>query len=789
MRKNVKKVIAIGLSGMLTAGLIAGNVEYASHTFCLTGSVAQAAAGQKTSSEKVGINQAAGLDKDSEVSKQETVYVNLDASGNQKDVVVSDWLKNSGTNGSLKDVSDLKDIQNVKGDETFQQDGSNVTWNTSNQDIYYQGKTDKELPVGMQITYKLDGKEVKPADIIGKSGKLEMTIKYSNNAKKTVKIGGKETEIYTPFLMATGMILPVDTFDHLTIDNGTIVSEGDNNIVVAYGMPGLKESLDLDNLDFGDDMDIDTSKISDKITDTVKITADVKDFEVNASYTVATNSIFNELDFDDIDDMDELNDKIDELTDSAQKLVDGTKDLQDGTQKLKDNFAKYADAIDTVKDGVSDLKDGSDTLKSGVKDYTKGADKLLTGVNTYVKGSKKLSKGIQAYTAGADQLVSAVNQLRTATKDLPTQYQKFGSGVDTYVASVDKLLAKENMDTMTSGTAALKSGVGQLDDGLKQAQAGVKTINETVNKLAKTDQLDQCVAGLQSMSTQFTAIAEQYKAAGDTENATKYASMVTALQGAVQYIEGGEQVAAGIDAATNGKADGDADKNGAADLAAALATMEAATNKESKETNLYTGAAALDTAAGTMSTYAQQLRDSSGTLTAANKQMSDGVTKVADSIGQIDDASAKLTANDKALNDGAKSLIKNSSAITKNSKKLTKNSSTLRDGASELADGVGTLFDGVSKLVTKTGDVSDGISDLNDGAKELKDGMAKFYKEGIRKIADTVTDLLDTTSDLNDRISKISSTSNDYTSFSGAADDMDGSVKFIMATEELSKDE
>lgn len=67
-------------------------------------------------------------------------------------------------------------------------------------DIYYQGTAEKsELPVGMQITYKLDGEEVSPKDIVGKSGKLEMTIKYSNTSKKQVTVAGEKKDIYTPF--------------------------------------------------------------------------------------------------------------------------------------------------------------------------------------------------------------------------------------------------------------------------------------------------------------------------------------------------------------------------------------------------------------------------------------------------------------------------------------------------------------------------------------------------------------------------------------------------------------
>lgn len=775
MRKNMKRILALGLTGLLTAGLLTGSVEYAGHTFAV-----DAMAASVSSTEKVKTSESGGLDKE-DVSKQETVYVNTDAAGQVKDVVVSDWLKNSGINGTVKDVSDLTDIENVKGDEKFTQSGDSLTWNTGDKDIYYQGKTDKNLPVSMNITYKLDGKETAPKDLIGKSGKVEMTIKYTNHSKQTVSLGGKQTDIYTPFMMVTGMILPVDKFENVTIDNGTLVSEGDNDVVVAYGFPGLAESLDLDNLDFGDDMDIDTSKISDKITDTVTIKADVKNFEMNSTYTVATNQLFNELDFDKIDDMDDFTDKIDDLTDASSQLVNGSKKLHEGTEKLSDSFSEYADAVKTAKDGVGTLKDGAGTLKTGIVSYTKGTDKLLNGVTTYVKGAKTLSKGVQAYTTGTSQLVDAIGQLRTATKDLPAQYEKLGSGVDTYVASVNKLLAKDNMDQMTTGTKSLKEGIGQLDDGLGQAQQGIASLNAAANKLKKTDELDQCVAGLEAMEKQYEAAA----AAGDAS--AKQAA--AALQGAIQYIQGGEQVADAVDAATNGKADGDADKNGQTDLAVALATMKAATDKTATGQNLYTGAASLETAAGTMSGYASQLCDSSKALTDGNAQMKAGVTQLSDSINQMNTAAGTLTDNNKALNDGASGLIKNASTITKGAKKLTGNSSKLRKGAVQLQQGTGTLFAGMTKLVNATGAVSDGISSLNDGASTLENGMNEFDKQGISKIADAVTEMLDSADDLNDRLSKISSISGDYTSFSGNADGMDGSVKFIMATEELTADE
>mgnify|MGYP006928870429 CR=1 FL=1 len=58
------------------------------------------------------------LAANTDISKEETVYVNAAADGTPQEITVSDWLKNSASAGDLSDVSDLKDIKNVKGDET-----------------------------------------------------------------------------------------------------------------------------------------------------------------------------------------------------------------------------------------------------------------------------------------------------------------------------------------------------------------------------------------------------------------------------------------------------------------------------------------------------------------------------------------------------------------------------------------------------------------------------------------------------------------------------------------------
>ena len=146
-----------------------------------------------------GTVMAAASTGDNGLQKEETVYVNTTAGGEVTDVTVSDWLKNSGdsSNSEVKDASDLQDIKNVKGDETFTQNGNDLTWSTDGKDIYYQGKTEKNLPVSVGIKYYMDGTEVSPEALAGKTGHLKMEVTYANTSKTTKTVNGKKTDIYS----------------------------------------------------------------------------------------------------------------------------------------------------------------------------------------------------------------------------------------------------------------------------------------------------------------------------------------------------------------------------------------------------------------------------------------------------------------------------------------------------------------------------------------------------------------------------------------------------------------
>ena len=302
-------------------------------------------------------------DSSSDSGKEETVYVFTDASGNPQKTLVSNWLKNPDGSQTLTDTSDLSDITNVEGDETYTQSGNKLTWQADGDDIYYQGTTSKQAPVSVKLSYQLDGKDISADDLAGKSGHVTIRFDYENNATKNVTINGKNEEIKVPFAMVSGVVLPVDNFKNITVTNGRVLSEGKSNIVVGMAFPGLKESLNMDSASFKDN-------VGDyNIPEYVEIEADATDFSLGMTLTVASTDVISQLKDakDGKIDTSSITDSINELTDASQQLVDGAQQLKDGTAKLRIGTNDLASGGGKLKDGAGELAGGLNTFDASLR--------------------------------------------------------------------------------------------------------------------------------------------------------------------------------------------------------------------------------------------------------------------------------------------------------------------------------------------------------------------------------------------------------------------------------------
>ncbi len=323
------------------------------------------------------------------LEKEETVYVITDSNGTQNEVIVSAHLKNGMQLDSIDDKSNLTDIENVKGDESFEKGtGSALTWQAKGKDIYYQGKTNREVPVTMDVTYTLDGKEVSGKDLDGASGDLEISIKYENKtAFGSVKV---------PFIVMSGFIAQDNCFTHITVDHGKVIDDGEKQVVVGMAAPGLADNLGLSADDIG-------------MGDSVLIKGKAKDFSVDDIMTIATSSVFSDLDSDKFGDMD-FDDEINALDKGTRQLVKGSKLLYEGINTMSGEMP-------ALTGGIDDLKDGADKVNVGTKSAQKGATALYGGlldVSKKLPGViSELDAGTASMKTGADTLLGGLKQIKT----------------------------------------------------------------------------------------------------------------------------------------------------------------------------------------------------------------------------------------------------------------------------------------------------------------------------------------------------------------------------------------
>ena len=378
-----------------------------------------------------------------------------------KKVIVSDWLKNPAGANSINDISELDGIENVKGDEAYTMNPNNMrVWDAKGNDIYYQGTTQKALPVDVSISYQLDGKPISAEDLAGKSGRVTIRFSYQNNQKETIEIDGKKRRRFMfPFVMLTGAVLDNDVFSNVQISNGKLLSDGDRSVVMGFAMPGLQESLNLDKRKL-------------EIPDYVELTADVKDFRLDTTLTVASNDIFNHLDLEDLD-AQNLTSAISQLNDAALELVDGSSQLYDGLSALLEKSGELISGIDLLASGAGNLNSGAADLYSGASDLNSGASQLSSGLGELNSNSQNLVGGAKAVFETL--LSTAQSQLEAAGVSVPQLT------IDNYAAVLDSVL--DSLDETTVYDLAYNTALQQVTQAVNAQENEIRVqVEDTVRK-------------------------------------------------------------------------------------------------------------------------------------------------------------------------------------------------------------------------------------------------------------------------------------------------------------------
>ena len=764
--------------------------------------------------------------KDNDADKDESVYLISDANGNVNKTIVVDHLKNKDKKDTLEDASNLSDIENVKGKEKFTQSGDKLTWQAGGKDIYYQGTATEEPPVTQKVTYYLDGKEISPEDLAGKSGKVKIRFDYTNTTSYTETVNGEKQTVSVPFAAVTGLVLG-DGFENIEVTNGKAEVSDSSSVVLGYALPGLKDSLGIKDGDLDGDVNI---------PEYMEMTADVKNFSMPAAMTFVVNAS-DYVSTDGIDTSD-LDDMINDLKDASTQLQDGSKTLAEGTDTLADGLSTLQSKLGTFASGVG-------TLQSGLKTYTDGASQLSAGINelgsksgTLVSGVSKLSKGTSALNAGVQELdktlqagptdeqkntikstavqtvkdsfagetgntvkTTIYNGLRYGTDKKGnvvdgelytslyngTASQNFEKNLDsTYNVVVNSILssaANEKAGEFDSDTLALK--IKQMYKKTSDVYANainVATQNGTIDtqtqEILKNDDCKKAFVdynAIQNMSASQLAEFLYSKEASDTLlNMTQ-----KQLEKVLSSDDNKKQINAGVESALNTLAE---KLSGACEQVSETVAATAAVSGASETMNsihetittkgLVSGAAELNEGVNgekglvasmpTLTSGIKQLVDGSNTLVANNDTLNAGATALNAGASQLSAGTQSLMNSVPTLTSGIKQLVDGSNTLVANNAKL-------KSGASQLADGTNQIVSGVDQLTT-------GSKTLSEGAHTLADGMVQFNEEGINKILDAYNGDL---KPFTNKLQAVIDAGEEYQTYSAIADGQTGSVKFI----------
>lgn len=595
------------------------------------------------------------------ISKAETVYVKADATGTRTATYVSDWLQNAGNETALTDVSNLSNIQNVKGHEKYTKNGNTLTWKTKGKDIYYRGETDAALPVNVQVSYELNGESVSPKELAGKSGDVKITFTYNNES---------ETDgITTPFTCATALDLPTSRFTDIKVTNGVVLSDGNNNIVVGVGFPGLKQDLGLENVD------------QVKIPESFTVEATVKNFKMGNTLTSISTDVLNRAGLKDIKSFKDLDNAINQLENASGKLVAGSLAARNGSAALQTGAASLNTGIGSLQSGLNAYTNGVASAANGGATLASGSLSLYNGINSLYNQVPTLTSGIGKLYQGSQQLTAAYGDTKTdktilkGSNDLASGAASVSSGVQTLINSNSQLI-----DQNISNLQSLESSIKQTQQ-LKATLTDMKTKEETIDDAGAKTAIGYANAILDNMNKNEATTDKGLEAS------------LKQVQSGIQQLQATKTALAAQNSSVNQL------KAGAASVASGAKTLNESLNQVAQGTkDLNDGLAKLNGSTGTLANGVDQLNSGSKKLADGSKELSDGLNT--------------LKANNNTLNSGAA--------------QLASGSSQLYAGTVSLTSGLNTLYYGMNQF--KTVGIDKIASVYNNNFKDLANKLNTIKK-------------------------------------------------------------
>lgn len=547
-------------------------------------------------------------------TKDETVYSKIDTSGKSYNTIVNSHIINSDKEEFINDLSDLLNIINTNGEETFSQDGNSLIWTANGNDIYYRGETKKDLPIECKIKYELDGKEISANEVAGKTGKIKIILEYTNKDAHAVTINGKRETLYTPFVVLCGTVLNNENNKDITISSGKLIDDGSKTIALGIATPGLQESLNL-------------SKSSFDIPSSIEITMDSKDFELGSMITYISPKILDDSDLSVFDKVNDIFAQVDTLQSSSHQLVDGANTLKEGTNTFSEKTSEFNSAVKQISDGLNSANSNYSKIDNGIALLNQKAPTLSAGAQTLSDGIEKVSGALNTINSSLStvpeaNVVDGITQIADGIDPIINGLSSVtGTDNSAKIANLQNLVSQNNtaISNLNNVNASLKAQQGTIpadqaqalqiqidsnDNLIKLLEGNNTALNSTIQTLQATDgsQMTALTNGLKTIQDGLKKLVPGIKGIYSIKPAISQLSDSSTLlaNGASELSEGTNQIIDGI-----------------SDLASGSSQMKA-------------GLSTLSTGSNQLANASTQLSEGAKTISEGANELSEGMNKFND---------------------------------------------------------------------------------------------------------------------------------------------------------------
>lgn len=491
-------------------------------------------------------------------AKDETVYTKVDAQGKNYKTIVS----------------------------TQMEDGT-----------YTQEETDKKLPITCKIKYTLNGKEISAEELAGKSGKVTIEITYTNHEKHIIDVNGVNTTMYTPFTVATGVVIHNENNKNITVSKGKVINDGTKTIIVGMAVPGMQESLGL-------------SKVN--LPNNVKITLETSDFELSNIFTIATPKLLEDSDKKLLEEIDKIYEKVDILQSSSNQIEQGANELKKGTTTYYEKSQEFNKAIEQLQkgtnsanteytklnQGIANLNANSGTLNNGAKQVNEGMVAMQDGLQVISMKLGQLEKGSQTISTGTKQIEQGVSIAQNAAKDITTKILTAKTTLQAAIQANNQTISTLNPTTDADKIDTLKASNETLQKSL-QALDTLAIDDSTSNLAILNSSLTQVKTGIEGNGTvQNPGLTVSTKTVSQGISQVKKDGVDVIISQSTKLVNGSKQLYDGTKTLQQGTT---VLENGSSQMQAGLSSLQNGTSKLLQANNQLTdGAKTLQTGATTL---------------------------------------------------------------------------------------------------------------------------------------------------------------------------------------------